>query len=74
MFQNLKTVLDFYDHMGSGIRPNNPETGLPWGETDVNSTINHKDLSMPALSDRKIEVLEAFLRTLTDKRYEHLLP
>ena len=74
VFQNLKTVLDFYDHMGSGIRPNNPETGLPWGETDVSATINHKDLSMPALTDRKIQALEAFLRTLTDKRYEHLLP
>lgn len=74
VFQNLKTVLEFYDHMGSGIRANNPETGTPWGTTDVPSTINHADLNMPALSDRKIQALEAFLKTLTDARYEHLVP
>ena len=73
VFKNLKTVLEFYDHMGEGNRPNNPETGKPWGEPDVNSTINHVDLQMPALNDKKIEALEAFLKTLTDKRYEHLL-
>ena len=73
VFQELRTVLEFYDHMGSGDRPNNPETGEPWGEPDVNETINRKDLAMPELTDRKIEALEAFLKTLTDKRYEHLL-
>ena len=73
VFKNLKTVLEFYDHMGEGNRPNNPETGKPWGEPDVKSTINHVDLQMPALNDKKIEALEAFLKTLTDKRYEHLL-
>lgn len=73
VFKDLKTVLEFYDHMGDGHRPNNPETGKPWGEPDVESTINRKDLKMDALTDKKIEALEAFLETLTDKRYEHLL-
>ena len=73
IFQKLSTVLAFYDNMGSGERLNNPETNQPWGKTDINSTINHKDLEMKKLSDRKLEALEAFLRTLTDKRYEHLL-
>lgn len=73
VFQELRTVLEFYDHMGDGDRPNNPETGEPWGEPDVNSTINREDLAMPELTDRKLEALEAFLKTLTDKRYEHLL-
>ena len=74
VFKKLRTVLEFYDHMGAGDRPNNPETGQPWGEPDVNETINFKDLrATKELTDRKIEALEAFLRTLTDKRYEHLL-
>ena len=73
VFKDLKTVLAFYDHMGSGERPLNPETGQVWGEPDVNVTINRMDLAMPALTDRKIEALEAFLKTLTDKRYEFLV-
>ena len=73
IFNELKTVLEFYDHMGDGHRPTNPETGKPWGETNVESTINKKDLQMPELNDKKIEALEEFLETLTDKRYEHLL-
>jgi hypothetical protein len=27
----------------------------------------------PALDDKRIDALVAFLRTLTDRRYEHLL-
>ena len=27
----------------------------------------------PALDDRRIDALVAFMKTLTDKRYEHLL-
>jgi cytochrome c peroxidase len=75
VFKSLRTVLEFYDHMGgSGNRPNNPETGKPWGKTDFNQTVNFEDLSQNELTDTKIEALEAFLRLLTDKKYEHLLP
>ena len=28
----------------------------------------------PALDGRRVDALVAFLRTLTDRRYEHLLP
>ena len=73
VFKDLKTVLAFYDHRGSGDRPLNPETQEAWSEPDVNATINRRDLAMPALNDRKIEALEAFLKTLTDKRYESLI-
>ena len=74
VFKELMTVLKFYDHMGGGNRRvNNPETDQPWGEPDVKATINHKDLAMPALTDEKLEAIEAFLKLLTDKRYEHLL-
>ncbi|MCV6607695.1 MAG: methylamine utilization protein MauG [Campylobacterales bacterium] len=75
VFKKLRTVLEFYDHVGgSGDRPNNPETGKPWGNNDHNSTINHADLTQNQLTDTKIKALEAFLRLLTDKKYEHLLP
>jgi cytochrome c peroxidase len=40
---------------------------------DVNATINRVDLAMPAPSEEKIDALVAFLKTLTDRRYEHLV-
>lgn len=73
VFKNLRTVLEFYDHLGDGDRPLNPETSMPWGKPDVNETINREDLEMGELTDRKLEAIEAFLRILTDERYEHLL-
>lgn len=75
VFKNLRTVLEFYDHMGVGDRPNNPETAQPWGEADYNATINWILLKQTKeLGDSKIDALLAFLKTLTDKRYEHLVP
>ena len=74
VFKDLKTVLEFYDHKGgTNRRLINRETGKAWGEADVPATINTTLLQMPELNDRKVEALEAFLKTLTDKRYEHLL-
>lgn len=74
VFKNLRTVIEFYDHMAGLGHHTNPETGQPWGDNDHNATINHDVLkSTKALSDAKIEGLEAFLKTLTDKRYEHLV-
>lgn len=73
VFKELRTVIEFYDHMGSGEQPENPETGLPWENPETNATVSRTDLSMPALSDTKIDALVAFLKTLTDKRYEQLL-
>jgi len=77
VFKKLRTVLEFYDHMGESnhnLHPTNPETGEVWGSNDYNTTINHADLAQKSMSDTKIRNLEAFLRTLTDKKYEHLLP
>jgi cytochrome c peroxidase len=73
IFRDLRTVIAFYDHMGSGDRLLNPETLEPWGEPDVNATINRADLAMPTLDDAKIDALVAFLKTLTDRRYEQLV-
>jgi len=75
VFQELRTVLAFYDHMaGQGGHPVNPETGQAWQSNDYNATINNELLrATRELTDDKIRNLEAFLRTLTDARYEDLL-
>lgn len=77
VFKNLQSVLEFYDHMSgaSAKHSNNPETEQPWRDAEVNSTINHKDLEIPdGMNDAKIWKLEAFLRALTDAKYEKFLP
>jgi len=77
VFKKLRTVLEFYDHMGESnhnLHPMNPETQKVWGNNDYNQTINHTDLQQNSMNDTKIKNLEAFLRTLTDQRYESLLP
>lgn len=76
VFTKLRTVLEFYDHMaGNGDHAINPETLQAWGENDYNTTINFTKLhDTAALNDTKIRALEAFLNTLTDRRYEHLIP
>ncbi len=74
-FQKLRTVLEFYDFMsGKGSHNINPETGQAWGENDFPATINHEKLgATEALSDADIDALIAFLRTLTDKKYESVM-
>jgi len=75
VFKKLRTVLEFYDHMaGKGGHPINPETGEAWVANDHNETINYELLQKTApFTDNKIYAIEAFLRTLTDKKYEDLL-
>ena len=75
VFKELRTVLKFYDHMaGLGDNATNPETLQPWVENDHNATINHGLLqATKKLPNAKIRALEAFLRTLTDEKYEHLM-
>jgi len=74
-FQKLRTVLEFYDFMsGKGTHDINPETGKAWGENDFPESINHEKLgATQALSDADIDALIAFLRTLTDEKYEPLM-
>jgi cytochrome c peroxidase len=73
VFKDLKTVMEFYDKYNNPQRVNNPETGKPWNEPEVETTINRQDLTARKLSDQKIDAIIAFLNTLTDKRYEYLL-
>ena len=73
VFKDLKTVMEFYDKYNNPKRINNPETGKPWLDPEVEETINRKDLKAKKLGDEKIDALIAFLNILTDKRYEHLI-
>ena len=75
VFKDLRTVIKFYDHMaGFDNYPTNSETGEAWGVNDYIETINHEVLeATKELQSAKVRALEAFLRTLTDAKYEHLL-
>jgi len=85
VFKELRTVLAFYIHIsnldenGNSPIPNNPETGMPWGEPEVVNTVRHDILDTtittpsPITPEQIIDGLEAFFKTLTDKKYEHLL-
>ncbi|MBN4075015.1 methylamine utilization protein MauG [Gammaproteobacteria bacterium AH-315-E17] len=76
VFQDLKTVVLFYNKFNtrSSSAQINPETGEVWGEPEVAENISLTELeSAPALDERRIDALVAFMRLLTDRRYEALL-
>jgi cytochrome c peroxidase len=76
IFKELKTVVDFYNKYNSKStqRQINPETGERWAEPEVSNTLSSTELEFgPALNDTRINALVAFLKLLTDKRYEHLI-
>lgn len=76
VFQELETVVRFYNSYNSksDAAKINPETGKPWGAPEVGKTLALKELETgPALDDRRVKALVAFLKTLTDARYEHLV-
>ncbi len=76
IFRDLETVVRFYNKYNSKNPASriNPETGEVWGEPEVSENLSLSDLTHgPALDERRIEALVAFLKTLTDRRYEALL-
>ncbi len=76
VFKDLRTVVLFYDKYNSrsSKRQINPETGQAWGAPEVPQNLSLTELETgPALKDERIDALVAFMKTLTDKRYEHLL-
>ena len=76
VFRDLETVIRFYNSYNSIAEKSkiNPETGKPWGPPEVDGTLAMAELETgPALDDRRVAALVAFLKTLTDARYEHLL-
>lgn len=76
VLQTLDGVMEFYNFRS---QPNhayhtlNPETGKLWEEADFPNQISQVELNMPTLSASNKQDLIAFLRALTDQRYEHLL-
>ena len=76
VFKDLRTVVLFYNKYNSksAKRQVNPETGEQWRAPEVPDNLAVKELETgPALDDRRIDALVAFMKTLTDARYEHLL-
>ena len=73
VFKDLKTVVEFYDKYNNKDRALNPETKKPWDEPEFKDTISLKELKANAQNDRKIDALVAFMKLLTDKKYEHLI-
>lgn len=75
VFKDLRTVVLFYDKFNNSNRKLNPETGEPWKAPEVNKNLalEDKEFQAPALKDHEVDALVAFMKTLTDKQYEHLL-
>jgi len=76
VFRELRTVILFYNSYNARNpqRHINPETGAPFDPPPVPETLAMEELTHgPALNDQRIDALVAFLRTLTDARYEPLL-
>jgi len=75
VFKDLATVVKFYDKYINKEQTINPETGKPWADPEVK--IGKEDMKLlkkgKALTDRKVKALVAFMKTLTDERYEHLI-
>ncbi len=73
VFKELKTVVEFYDKYNNKERVLNPETNKIWDNPEVKETISIKELKAKKQNERKINALVAFMKLLTDKRYEHLI-
>lgn len=73
VFKDLRTVVLFYDKYNNKNNTINPETNQPWQEPEVADTISLDLLKANALNDRKVDALVAFMKLLTDKKYEHLI-
>lgn len=76
VFGDLRTVVLFYNSYNtkSEKRKINPETGHPFGPPQVADTLALTELTHgPSLDDKRVDALVAFMKTLTDARYEHLL-
>ncbi|WP_299933556.1 cytochrome c peroxidase [uncultured Pelagimonas sp.] len=74
VFDDLRTVVLFYNRYNTTAKARqiNPETGGVFGMPEVPQTLATKELTHgPALNDREIDALVAFMKTLTDAQYEH---
>ena len=73
VFKELETVMAFYNKYLM-IAPTNPETGEAWAEPEVPENISMDLLRQgQPLDEYRVAAIIAFLKTLADERYEHLL-
>lgn len=75
VFKDLKTVVLFYNKYNSrsAKRQINPETSKAWREPEIAENLSLEELKTgPALDDKRVDALVAFMRLLTDKKYEYL--
>ena len=76
VFADLRTAIVFYNRflVDNPQAQTNPETKEPWNAAEVPQTVALDLLADgQPLDEPRVRQLEAFLRTLTDRRYEHLL-
>ncbi len=76
VFENLETAILYYNRFLLGNEESlvNPETGRRWGPAEVPDTVDVELLrGGQPLTAKRVHYLVAFLKTLTDARYEHLL-
>ncbi|WGZ96260.1 MAG: hypothetical protein QJT81_09950 [Candidatus Thiothrix putei] len=75
VFADLRTVVLFYDKFNNAQRTLNPETAKLWvaPEVDKNLALETEEFQASALKDSEVDALVAFMKTLADQRYEHLL-
>ena len=76
VFHELETAIVFYNRflIATDESRINPETNQPWGSAEVPQTVDLELLREgQPLTNGLVSQLVAFLKTLTDQRYEHLL-
>lgn len=76
VFQDLKTVIAFYNQYNSKNPKNqiNPETNQTWAKPEIADNLALDLLKKgDVLNEQRINALVAFLKLLTDKRYENLI-
>ncbi|MCI2400631.1 cytochrome c peroxidase [Aliiroseovarius subalbicans] len=76
VFTDLRSVVQFYNRYQCPGPPCqiNPETGRYWGDPPIPMTLSVSELTEGRMLGRfEVDALVAFLKTLTDARYEHLL-
>lgn len=72
VFQDLKTVVHFYNTRDV-VKAINPETGAAWKSPEIATTMNTEELGDLGLSDKEEKLIVLFLKTLTDRKFEHLM-
>ena len=76
VFQDLRTAVLFYNRftLSNPKSQTNPETGARWRAPEVAATVDLELLREgQPLAENHVVALVAFLRALTDQRYESLL-